>query len=225
MVARGQAKRCSKIEVNQTLYLKGKINIMITQAIFRRRSNTVIKLILTGIVTVFILALLFWEHFHGGVASHHILHQQNLPAISNWWSGLLLPILTWLLLSGIERRIGKQSSQIKQTSIIKTNILSLFLLGLVFGILISISFTNGYNLFLDNVLYIMLALSLIIPIYYSEFILGFILGMTYTFGAILPTAFILILAGIGILIYKLIRPLIMKVIMKFVNNPNKIPNH
>ncbi len=196
---------------------------MITQGILQKQNKTKIKAIITGIVTVLILGLLFWEHFHGGVASHHILHQQNLPAISNWWSGLLLPILTWLLLSGIERRLGK-SSQVKQTNNLQTKVLSLFITGLVFGILIATSFTNGYNLFLDNVLYITLVLSLIIPIYYSEFILGFILGMTYTFGAILPTAFILILAGIGILTYKFIRPIIMKLIMKFVNNLNKSPN-
>ena len=197
---------------------------MITQEILQRQNKVKIKAVITGIVTVSILGLLFWEHFHGGVVRHHILHQQNLPTISNWWSGLLLPILTWLLLSGIERRLGKQSTQKKQTNNLQTKVLSLFITGLVFGILIAISFTNGYDLFLDNVLYIILVLSLLIPIYYSEFILGFILGMTYTFGAILPTAFILILAGIGILTYKFIRPIIAKLIMKFANNLNKSPN-
>ncbi|NBC25001.1 MAG: hypothetical protein GVX78_05235 [Bacteroidetes bacterium] len=197
---------------------------MITQEILQRQNKVKIKAVITGIVTVSILGLLFWEHFHVGVARHHILHQQNLPTISNWWSGLLLPILTWLLLSGIERRLGKQSTQTKQTNNLQTKVLSLFITGLVFGILIAISFTNGYDLFLDNVLYIILVLSLLIPIYYSEFIFGFILGMTYTFGAILPTAFILILAGIGILTYKFIRPIIAKLIMKFANNLNKSPN-
>jgi hypothetical protein len=76
--------------------------------------------------------------------------------------------------------------------------------------LIAVSFTNDYKLFLDNVIYVLLVFSLIFPIYYSEFILGFIIGMTYTFGAILPTIFILIIAALGFLIYRFIRPLMLR---------------
>lgn len=94
-------------------------------------------------------------------------------------------------------------------------IFGLFLLGLLFGILLAASFTNDYKPFLDNVLYIFFVLSLIVPIYYPEFILGFVPDMTYTFGAILPTAFILIIAAFGFLIYKFIRPLILRVMKVF----------
>lgn len=93
--------------------------------------------------------------------------------------------------------------------------LSLFLLGLVLGILIAVSFTNAYKLFLDNVLYIFLLTSFVVPIYYAEFILGFIFGMSYTFGAILPTIFILIIAGLGFLVYRFIRPFILRVTKVF----------
>jgi hypothetical protein len=192
------------------------------QKYLQRKNRT--KVLVTTIVTVFIFSFLLWEHFNGGVASHHILHQQNLPAISNWWSGLLLPILTWLLISRTEMRISKQSSHEKGTKNIKSKVLVLFTAGLSLGVLISISFANGYSLFLDNVLYIILLISLIIPIYYSEFILGFILGMTYTFGAILPTVFILILAAVGIISYKFIRPMILKLFMRFSNNLNRSQN-
>ncbi|WP_242927594.1 hypothetical protein [Pontibacter vulgaris] len=186
---------------------------------------TKMKILITGVVTVFIFGFLFWEHFHGGVASHHILQQQNLPAISNWWNGLFLPVLTWFLLSRTEKRLGKQSSEVHQPNNLHGKVIKLFVTGLVLGVLIATSFTNGYSLFLDNVPYIILVLSLIIPIYYSEFILGFILGMTYTFGAILPTVFILVLAAIGIITYRFIRPLILKLIMKFTAKPDKSPNH
>jgi uncharacterized membrane protein len=197
---------------------------MINQGTLQIQNRIKARALITGIVTVFILGFLFWEHFHGGVASHHILYQQNLPAISNWWSGLLLPILTWLLISRTEKRLGKQCSQVQQTNNLQRMVLRLFVTGIVLGISIATSFTNGYSLFLDNVLYIILVLSLIIPIYYSEFMLGFILGMTYTFGAILPTVFILILAAIGIFTYRLIRPIIMRLIIGFINNLSKSPN-
>ena len=81
--------------------------------------------------------------------------------------------------------------------------------------MIALSFTNDYKLFLDNVIYIFLLVSFIVPIYYAEFIVGFILGMTYTFGAILPTIFILIIATLGFLAYRFIRPLIIRVIKLF----------
>ena len=168
------------------------------------------RIFLTSIVTVLIFGLLFWEYFHSGVPSHHILQQKDLPEISNWWGGLLLPVLTWILLGRIEKRLNKQDSLTQQTKNQNIKIIGLFLLGLILGISIVVSFTNDYKLFLDNVLYVFLVFSLIFPLYYSEFILGFILGMTYTFGAILPTIFILIIAALGFLIYRFIRPLILR---------------
>ena len=173
------------------------------------------KIIITSIITILIFGLLFWQYFHGGVPGHHILQQKDLPEISNWWGGLLLPALTWILLGRIEKRLTKQDSLTQQAKNQNIAFIRLFLLGLIFGILIAVSFTNGYKIFLDNVLYVFLVLSLIFPIYYSEFILGFILGMTYTFGAILPTIFVLIIAALGFLIYKFIRPLILRVTKTF----------
>ena len=181
----------------------------------QRQNFIVTRILITGIVAILILGLLLWQYFHGEVPSHHILDREDLPEISNWWGGLLLPILNWLLLSKIENRISKQDSLIQQTKDQNIKILGLFLLGLIFGIVLATSFMNDYKPFLNNVLYIFLVLSLIVPIYYSEFILGFVLGMTYTFGAILPTIFILIIAVFGFLIYRFIRPLILRVTKVF----------
>src|SRR5664279_1115090 len=110
--------------------------------------------------------------------------------ISNWWSGLLLPILTWILLGKIKSRIEKHTKTDRQYNSEMKSVLARFIIGLIFGITLSVSFVNTYRPFLDNVHYLLLILSFIIPIFFSEFILGFVLGMTYTFGAILPTAFI-----------------------------------
>ncbi|TVR76334.1 MAG: hypothetical protein EA409_13650 [Saprospirales bacterium] len=81
---------------------------------------------------------------------------------------------------------------------------------MILAVLIAVSFVNGYQLFIDHVLYGILILSLFIPIFYSEFILGFVLGMTLTFGAILPTIFILAMAVPGLVIYRFIRPFIIR---------------
>jgi uncharacterized protein YacL len=183
-----------------------------------------LRLIITVIISVLILGLLIWDYFHDGVPSHHILDQKNLPAISNWWSAILLPILTWILLGKIKSRIENQTKIDSQYKSAITRVLVRFSIGLVFGIILSVSFINNYKPFLDNVLYLLLILSFIVPIFFSEFILGFVLGMTYTFGAILPTAFILIMAAIGFVIYRFIRPLIMKLTKKIGNISTKSPN-
>ena len=167
------------------------------------------RIFITSILCILILGLLMWQHFHGGVPSHHILDKKDLPEISNWWGVLILPILTWVLLIRITNRIRNQHILTKHA---KIKILGLFFLGLLLGAVLATSFTHNYKPFLDNFLYIILILSLFIPTYFSEFILGFVLGMIYTFGAVLPTAFILIIAIFGFLIYRFIRPLILRII-------------
>ena len=169
-----------------------------------------LRIIITVIISVLILDLLIWDYFHGGVPSHHLLDQKNLPAISNWWSGLLLPVISWIMLGKIKTRIENQTKIEARYKSEMKSILWRFSIGLIFGIILSVSFIKNYKFFLDNVPYLLLITSFIVPIFFSEFILGFVFGMTYTFGAILPTAFILIIAGIGFIIYKFIRPLIIK---------------
>ena len=169
-----------------------------------------IKAFIIGLVTALIFTFLLWEHFHGGVTSHHILHSEDMPAISNWWSGLLLPILTWFLLSRIEKRLDQNAQQTQEANSAISKGFWIFIAGLVLGIVLSVSFTYEFKPFLDNVLYILIVLSFFIPLYYSEFMLGFILGMTYTFGAILPTVFILVIAVIGLVTYRYIRPIILR---------------
>ena len=190
----------------------------------QKQKLTKIKALIVSIVTFLIFGFLLWEHFHKGVTNHHVLRQQDFPSISNWWGGLLLPILTWFLLSRIEKRIDIQSLNAQQTNKFISKIFWMFLTGLVFGVLLSISFTNEYKPFLNNVLYILILLSFFIPIYYSEFILGFILGMTYTFGAIIPTVFILIIAVIGLMAYRFNRPIILRMTTRLGNSFNKSPN-
>jgi hypothetical protein len=173
----------------------------------QRKGYVTAKIVITGIAAILIFGFLFWEHFHGGVSSHFILHDKDLPEISNWWGGLLLPGLTWLLLGKIEKRLNNQKSVIDKSKSQKFSILVLFIVGIILGVLISVSFTSDYKPILDNILYVILVLSLLVRIYYAEFMLGFILGMIYTFGVVIPTIFIFIIGAVGFLLYRFIRPL------------------
>jgi hypothetical protein len=53
----------------------------------------------------------------------------------------------------------------------------------------------------------LLLLALFLPIYRAQYILGFILGMTYTFGAILPLAFAVVVGLVAFVIHAYIRKL------------------
>src|SRR4051794_32416372 len=64
-----------------------------------------IRIMLTGLVMLAELLHLAWEYTHGGVHSHHILNRPDLPAISNGWGALLLPLLSWFLFGHILRRV------------------------------------------------------------------------------------------------------------------------
>jgi hypothetical protein len=79
-----------------------------------------------------------------------------------------------------------------------------FIGALSFGILISLFFTIGS----DFPGYMMIGLFLVsffVPLYWSEYLLGFVIGMTYTFGVILPTGIGILLTIIFIITYKLLR--------------------
>ncbi|GAA4355218.1 hypothetical protein GCM10023185_17840 [Hymenobacter saemangeumensis] len=178
----------------------------------------------TLIISVLILGLLLWNHFHGGVPSHHILQQKDLPSISNWWGAIVLPALTWILVGRTIARIEKRGALSwpgHKAVLVKPMLL--FISGLTLGVLIAIAFTFNYTPFLDNIPYLILLLSLVVPIFFSEFILGFIIGMTYTFGVILPMVFILVLAAIGFAVYTFIRPLLIKFLKLFDKHPSTTP--
>jgi hypothetical protein len=62
-----------------------------------------------------------------------------------------------------------------------------------------------------------LLIALFYPIYRAECLLGFVLGMTFTFGAVLPTGIGSILASIGFLTFNLVEPAVRFAIRFFKN--------
>ncbi|MEO7977377.1 hypothetical protein [Flavobacterium sp.] len=175
---------------------------------------TTFQLYCTGMIFILIWGLLLWAHYHGGVSSHHILADKDLPEISNWWGGLLLPLLTFFLLHRMKKRIMINKNQESQKSTIPVAIIYGFLSALIYGILLSVFFTLGYS---DIPAYMLIGaflLALFFPIYKAEYILGFVIGMTFTFGVVLPTGVGSILALIGAFLYLCIRTVMLYVISR-----------
>jgi len=151
-------------------------------------------------VTIGIWSLLLWNYFNGGIPSHHLLAREDLPSFSNAWGGLLLPALTWFLVYRIQTRKDEKT----HSSGIATSAIFGFLGALLFGTTLSVFFVLGT----DVPSYLIRSVFLIaffLPIYRAEYLLGFVLGMTFTFGAVLPTLVGSILAMICALIYLILR--------------------
>jgi len=163
------------------------------------------KMLITTAISVLIISLVFWDYFHGGVPSHHLLQRKDLPAISNWWGVILLPTLSWILLTKTEKRL--QPKYGKQW-LIKS--IPLFFLGVIIALGIVTAFNAKYIALLSKIPYLFLVISFFIPIFYAEFMLGFILAMMYTFGVFIPTLFILVFGLLGFVIFRFVRPIFIR---------------
>jgi len=173
-----------------------------------------VRLYFTGIITVGIWGLLIWNHYHGGVPSHHILNRENLPEISNWWGGLVLPLLTLLLTYRLRKRILRNNDNASSSTSLPLKVVYRFLFALLFGILLSVFFTLGYSSVSGGMIRSLFVLALLFPIYRAECLLGFVLGMTYTFGAVLPVAIGGILLFIASVLYLYVRPVLLYILKK-----------
>ncbi len=171
----------------------------------------------TGIVTVGIWSLLMWNYYHGGVPSHHLLQKESLPEISNWWGGLLLPLLALFLTYRIQIRLIRNNDDKSNPLKFPIKYTYGFLLALSFGILLSVFFTLGYSNLSAYLMYGLLLLALFFPIYRAECLLGFVIGMTFTFGAVLPTGVGALLILIGAVLYLYVRIGIIFIVRKVIH--------
>ena len=161
-----------------------------------------VRILFTALVGVLVWAHLAWDYYHGGVPTHYLLHSKDMPGISNWWGGLTLPLVTFLLLFQMHRNMLKIT--VKDPFSFRKKLFYRFIYALVFGILLSIFFTMGSSIPGYMMLAVIL-LSFFIPLYKPEYLLGMILGMSYTFGANLPILVAIVMMLIFLIAYKLIR--------------------
>jgi hypothetical protein len=162
------------------------------------------RIYFTGIASLAIGALLSWNYFHGGVPSHHVLADETLPLISNWWGILVIPLLTLFLTYRIQKRIYRPGNQDTHSQV--RQVIYGFLGALSFGALLAVFFASGNQDMPGYMILGLLPLAFLLPIYRAECLLGFVMVMTYTFGAVLPTGVGSLIVLIGVVIYQLLRP-------------------
>jgi len=173
------------------------------------------RLTLTALVLLAELIHLAWQHFHGGVVSHHILNHADLPAISNGWGAVLLPAVTWFLTGRIGRRVALRANHTGVTARLPSGIVASFVAALAFGVVLSIAFSFDYASVSSTMFFGVLALAMFLPLYRAECVLGFILGMAFTFGAVLPTLIGSMIAAIAAFFTFGVRPSLGWVVTRF----------
>jgi hypothetical protein len=154
---------------------------------------------LTTAVALFMVVLLGWQHFHGGVPAHHLLAREDLPAVSNWWGLLTLPALAWFLAGRIERRRhagGRSGARV---------IAAGFAASLLYGFTLALCFVSGRPEVSDLMAQGVFVIALFYPVYRAECVLGFVMGMSVFLGAVLPMIAALVFAAAGALLYHAIR--------------------
>ena len=110
-------------------------------------------------------------------------------------------------------RVGWRSSPLEESSPVFWNleVLTGAVGGLVFGALLSTAFVLRQEDLAFYVLLSIVLLAVLLPIYRAECVLGFVLAMTFVFGALLPTIIASILAAVSALLHLVVYPRIVLV--------------
>ena len=123
----------------------------------------------------FTLVHLALEAAAGGVVSHHPLADPDLPAISNFYGLLTLPVLGALT--------GRRYAVVGLGAVLRG-----LLPALLYGALLAGAFELGDEALATRLFQGLFLLALCLPVHRIECLTGFALGMAVTFGGVLPVA-------------------------------------
>jgi hypothetical protein len=146
---------------------------------------------------MFAVAHIGFEYFNGGVKTHHFLAKADMPGFTNWFGLAVLPLLGYVLAIYARRAQGSQPSGVLPPK------LALAVVGsLAYGALLSASFHFGAEQVSVVLFAGLLLCAIALPVYRIECIFGFVVGMTITFGSVIPLVIALTFATISFTVRK-----------------------
>lgn len=157
---------------------------------------------LAGVALLAELAHLAWEYAHGGILTHHFLRSAALPGFHNAWGLLLIPAIAYWAGGRIEKRLAAG------TPPNRAGVAGL--LALAAGLALSAAFATGQESASAAVFFGMLITALLLPVCRAECWLGLVLGMAFTFGAVIPTVIGALIAGLSALIHLGLKPAVLR---------------
>ena len=146
--------------------------------------------LLLAVIALFAEAVhLGWEALHGGIVSHHPLQNSALPGLSNAWGLLVLPgLAAWAA-----DRLPQRHDGARQWRPVALG----FALPLLLGAALSLAFSAQMQTPTEFIFFSLLLMALLLPAHRPESLLGFVLGMSWTFGAVLPVLIGGLIAGMS----------------------------
>ncbi|MDR7269103.1 hypothetical protein J2X20_001732 [Pelomonas saccharophila] len=132
---------------------------------------------------------LAWEALHGGIVSHHLLQRADLPGLSNAWGLLILPALAAWAAGRLPSAPAARRAWLP--------VALGFVLPLLLGAALSLAFQLHLQLLTEALFFGLLLLALLLPAHRPESLFGYVLGMSWTFGAVLPTLVGGVIAGLS----------------------------
>ncbi len=142
---------------------------------------------------------LAWEASHGGIQSHHLLARADLPSVSNLWGLVVIPALGWLAAHFVGRRAAGSPRVVRRAFIA-------FLCALALGFALSATFRLGLDDASAGLFLTAIMVGLVAPTYRAEYLFGFVVGMTWVFGPVLPTVAGTFAAIVSVLAHFALRP-------------------
>lgn len=168
-----------------------------------------LRLRFVATLTLAYWALLAWQHFHDGVPAHSFAARDDMPAISNWWGALTIPVVSWALTGLIQGRLSAFGFDRHAADASLRGSAVAFAAALTYGAAMAMMFSLDRNsAVLDALFFALPVIGAVVPIFRPEFVLGFVLGMTYTFGPVLPLVVAFGVALVSGLLHVLTRPLV-----------------
>ena len=145
-----------------------------------------------------------WEALHGGIVTHHFMRNGSLPGLSNAWAVLILPLLAFWAARQVQQRGGRPAAALLG-----------FALALLLGAAVSVAFRHGDEALTAGVFFSAVALGIALPGYRAECLLGWVLGMGWTFGPVIPLAFGAVVVGISALLHLIVWPKFSQALRRF----------
>jgi uncharacterized membrane protein len=160
----------------------------------------------TLLVLVAQLAHLLWQYSRAGIVTHHILQRADLPGISNAWGIVWLPALTWFLCG----RMQQQAESTHKEAIDRLWLrMRIGLLGaLLLGGALALAFSFDFGTVAEILFQALLLCAVLLPLYQAHYVLGFVLAMSFTFGAMLPSLMAAVIALISAVLHCVVYPLL-----------------
>lgn len=177
-----------------------------------------IRVLFTIGITLVLAMVLLYQHFHDGIPSHHFLARKDMPQVSNVWGILTIPVLTWLLLWRVDKRIFSSNSVVE----FPNDVIIGFAASLMFGIALGLSIQFGFKTFSGNVPVLLLVLALLFPTYRAEYFLGFVIGLTYFVGGVLPIVVGAVFLAVSALVYLYVRTFLLWIFRLIVQQKRKV---